>query len=359
MAATSRADQARAYVAASQLENVVEQMMYLDAKSYLQDSVLVKVDRASMAVGLEVRCPLLDHTLVEFLASLPLSYKLRGTKGKYLLKRIAKKFLPRKTIHRRKQGFAMPVAAWLRTSFRELLEDMLASDRLERAGIFRPDVIRALLDDHVAGRRDNHKFLLAVVDVRVVVRRILSVPGNVVGQLRLGMSDSFPFTYVVVLTFNGKQFLDSCFQDAVEDGLSECAVLLVDNGSTEDLASYIKERFPEVETLRLETNVGAAGGANAGIAYAIQRGADYVALCHDDVVMVAPRWLDHAARQMQLDARVGIVGFQEAHSQDEIQVADEVRLTSVEYAIGFAVLIAQRLCKISRIRPTLRDRFRR
>jgi asparagine synthase (glutamine-hydrolysing) len=152
-------DQAHAWIAGCHAENVVEQMLFLDARLYLPDTVLTKVDRASMAVGLEVRAPFLDYTVVEFLASLPLDYKIRGLRGKYLLKRIAAKYLPRRIIRRRKQGFAVPVGKWLRTSFRALLEDMLSRDRLVRAGIFRPETIRTLLDDHFAGRRDNHKFL--------------------------------------------------------------------------------------------------------------------------------------------------------------------------------------------------------
>ena len=117
--------------------------------------VLAKVDRASMALGLEVRAPFLDPNVVE----LPLCYKLHGMTTKYILKRAVRKILPAEIIHRSKKGFEMPVAKWLKGKSRPLVEDMFAPDRLRRAGLFRPEYIRQLLDDHYADRRDNHKYL--------------------------------------------------------------------------------------------------------------------------------------------------------------------------------------------------------
>jgi asparagine synthase (glutamine-hydrolysing) len=152
-------DQPLAYEAACRSPDPVERLLYLDAKLYMQDDVLAKVDRASMAVGLEVRSPFLDPQVVEFFAQLPLRYKLRGLTTKYVLKRAVRELVPSEIIRRRKQGFAIPVADWLRRDLRPLLEDHLSAERLRCAGIFRPESVRRLLDDHFACRRDNQKYL--------------------------------------------------------------------------------------------------------------------------------------------------------------------------------------------------------
>jgi asparagine synthase (glutamine-hydrolysing) len=139
--------------------NKIEKMLYLDAKIYMQDLILVKVDRASMAVGLEVRAPFLDFEVAEFLARLPLNYKLNGFTTKFLLKRAVKKILPKKVINRRKKGFTIPARNWLQNEFQYLMEEMFSHERLKKAGFFDPKYIRILLDDHRAGRRNNQKLL--------------------------------------------------------------------------------------------------------------------------------------------------------------------------------------------------------
>jgi len=152
-------DEVRHYATTCQSLDPIERMLFIDAKLNMQDNALVKVDRASMSVGLEVRAPFLDLNVVEFLAGLPLSYKLKGLTKKYVLKRAVRKILPTKIINRKKKGFEIPVAKWLRGEFRALAEDMFATQRLRHAGLFRPESIRSLLNDHYAYRRDNHKYI--------------------------------------------------------------------------------------------------------------------------------------------------------------------------------------------------------
>ncbi len=130
--------------------------LHLDMRIYMQDDILTKVDRTSMAHSLEVRVPLLDHTVVEFATSLPSAWKLRGWTTKYLLKQLALRLLPRHIVHRRKRGFAIPVAAWLRGPLRGLAEDLLAPERLRQQGIFDADAVSHLLREHVE-RRANHR----------------------------------------------------------------------------------------------------------------------------------------------------------------------------------------------------------
>lgn len=151
------------HVQASRLNDAFQRISYLAFKMYLQDGVLVKVDRASMAHGLEIRSPFLDHRLVEFSCNLQPALKLRGLRTKLLLKRSIKGFLPNDIIHRRKAGFMMPVARWLQTDLREMLETYCADKTLRDDGIFSSQHVRQLIDEHVNCRRDHRKILWAVL----------------------------------------------------------------------------------------------------------------------------------------------------------------------------------------------------
>jgi asparagine synthase (glutamine-hydrolysing) len=159
LASTNTYEDVFAYVAASGLNKDLERILYLSMKLYLQDDILVKVDRASMAHGLEVRCPLLDQEFVEFACRLPMPYKLRGVTTKYLLKKAAAGLLPDAIIHRRKKGFGIPVSRWLAGDLKSRMLDYLSEDRLARQGLFNYPYVTRLIDDHLARRRDNRKLL--------------------------------------------------------------------------------------------------------------------------------------------------------------------------------------------------------
>ena len=137
----------------------VERMMKLDADQYLSECVLFKVDRASMAASLETRAPFLDHTLIEFITSLPLDLKLRGSTGKYLLKQAMKNRLPDPVLGRPKKGFGMPVAKWVKGELRPLVRDLFAPERLKQRGLFNPAYVQRLLDEHETGQADHRKLI--------------------------------------------------------------------------------------------------------------------------------------------------------------------------------------------------------
>jgi asparagine synthase (glutamine-hydrolysing) len=123
-------------------------------KGYLAEDILVKVDRASMAVSLEVRSPFLDADLIDFIATIPAELKLRGMTGKYLLRRLMRDRLPDEIIDRRKMGFGVPMNRWLSTSLSPLLHDYLAPARLQAAGVFDVTAVTALVKAQTAGRSE-------------------------------------------------------------------------------------------------------------------------------------------------------------------------------------------------------------
>jgi asparagine synthase (glutamine-hydrolysing) len=133
----------------------VDKTLYVDVMAYLPDDLLVKVDIASMAVSLEARSPYLDHYLVEFAASLPSTYKLRGSTTKYLLKKSLEKVLPAEVLYRTKMGFGVPISRWLRHELKDYARDVLLEKVAVQRGYFDPAYVRALLDDHISGRADH------------------------------------------------------------------------------------------------------------------------------------------------------------------------------------------------------------
>src|SRR5262249_37230649 len=123
--------------------DIVDRALKADTETYLPNDLLVKVDIASMAVSLEARSPFLDHHLLEFAASLPASYKVRGLATKRLLKRALKGLVPSENLTRSKMGFGVPIGPWLRTDLREFLRDAILSEQATRRGYFKPETVRA------------------------------------------------------------------------------------------------------------------------------------------------------------------------------------------------------------------------
>ena len=152
-------------------EHPLSRVQYLDLKTYLVGDILTKVDRASMAHGLEVRVPILDPQLVEWMAGLSPDLKLRGREGKYLFKQSLESRLPQEILYRPKMGFAVPLASWFRGPLRERVRSALLGPAMQESGIFDSGFLRQMVDQHQSGRRDFSSPIWTLLMFEAFLRR--------------------------------------------------------------------------------------------------------------------------------------------------------------------------------------------
>lgn len=151
----------------------LDRMLHCDTKAWLVDYLLLRGDKLTMANSLEARVPLLDHKLVEFAAQLPTNMKLRGRTRKFLLKKLGSKLLPDSIIHRKKQGFPIPIARWLRDEARPLVHDALSYESLNRRGLFNPAVVHSLIDRHQSHYADHATEIWGLVSIEMWFRQLV------------------------------------------------------------------------------------------------------------------------------------------------------------------------------------------
>jgi asparagine synthase (glutamine-hydrolysing) len=139
-----------------------QRFSFWDMVSYLPDDILTKVDRASMAVNLEARVPILDHRVAQFAASLPLEMKVRGGQGKYLLRKLLYRYVPPALVERPKKGFGVPLQRWLKSELRDWCADLLAENRIKQQGLLEPEMVSNLWNQYLQGQA-NHARLWAIL----------------------------------------------------------------------------------------------------------------------------------------------------------------------------------------------------
>ena len=148
------------------LPDAVGRLIYRDMIGYLPGDILVKLDRATMAASLEGRCPFLDHRVVEFAWRLPTSVKVRNGEGKWLLRQVLRRYLPEPLFERPKQGFNVPIGAWLTGPLRDWAQDLLDRSKIQSTGFFDARRVEACWQEHLSGRRDRASELWAVLMVQ-------------------------------------------------------------------------------------------------------------------------------------------------------------------------------------------------
>jgi asparagine synthase (glutamine-hydrolysing) len=168
----------RRHARACPAEDPLSRVQYLDMKTYLAGDILTKVDRASMAHGLEVRVPLLDHQLVEWISGLPPDLKLRGAEGKYILKKSLLPYLPHELLYRKKMGFSVPLAHWMRGPLRLRLQHALMGKTLHHSGMFNMAYVQQMLDQHQSGRHDHSAALWTLLMFESFLRNVLEQPAT-------------------------------------------------------------------------------------------------------------------------------------------------------------------------------------
>ena len=166
----------------------VGRLLYLDSKTYLPGDILTKVDRMSMAASLEVRAPLLDHKLIELVARIPTAMKLRDGATKIAFKRAVADLVPTEILNRPKQGFALPLQAWINTELREYVRDILMDRRTRERGYFSTSYVDLLLGEHHRQRRDHSTQLWALFMLELWHRAYLE--GERVPRVRHGLVES-------------------------------------------------------------------------------------------------------------------------------------------------------------------------
>jgi asparagine synthase (glutamine-hydrolysing) len=162
----------RSHVARAKTDDCLAQVQYADLKTYLPGDILTKVDRASMAVSLEVRVPLLDHDLVQWLATLPSSLKLRGAVGKYLFKKSLEAKLPHELLYRPKMGFAVPLKAWFRGPLRDRVRQIVTIGALVDTGLFDTHYLSTLVEQHQSRAFDHSSVLWSLIMFEAFLRNV-------------------------------------------------------------------------------------------------------------------------------------------------------------------------------------------
>ena len=156
-------------------QNGLDQAQYADMKMWLPGDILTKVDRTSMAVGLEAREPLLDYRLMEFAAKLPTDLRVHKGQGKYLLKKSMEQYLPDDILYRPKMGFVTPIAQWFRGPLADQARDITSGGALARTGWFDGKALRKVADDHISGRSDNSRLLWQLLMLDKSLQRLFGL----------------------------------------------------------------------------------------------------------------------------------------------------------------------------------------
>jgi asparagine synthase (glutamine-hydrolysing) len=163
----------RRYFAHAKNAETINQLLYVDMKTFLPCLNLMTTDKTSMAANLEVRVPFLNREMIEFAARMPPELKLKGIKRKYILKKAAEKLLPHDVVWRKKAGFGAPIRSWLRGALRPMVEDLLSEETIKRRGLFRPEEVQRIIQTNLSGREDYNLQVFQLLNLELWMRAFL------------------------------------------------------------------------------------------------------------------------------------------------------------------------------------------
>jgi asparagine synthase (glutamine-hydrolysing) len=163
----------RRYFARAQGAAPLNQLLYVDLKTFLPCLNLMTTDKTSMAANLEVRVPFLNREMIEFAARMPPELKLKGLKRKYILKKAAEKILPHDVVWRKKAGFGAPIRSWLRGALRPMVDDLLSEETIKRRGLFSPQEVRRIIDTNLSGREDYNLQVFQLLNLELWMRTFM------------------------------------------------------------------------------------------------------------------------------------------------------------------------------------------
>jgi asparagine synthase (glutamine-hydrolysing) len=151
----------------------LNQLLYVDMKTFLPCLNLMTTDKTAMAANLEVRVPFLNQEMLELTARMPPDLKLRGLKRKYIFKKACERLLPREVVWRRKAGFGAPIRSWLRGALQPMIEDLLSEQTIKRRGLFRPEEVRRILNANLSGREDYNLQVFQLLNLELWMRTFI------------------------------------------------------------------------------------------------------------------------------------------------------------------------------------------
>ncbi len=257
-------------------------MMEYDLKTYLPNDVLTKVDRMSMRASIEARVPLLDHHLVEFAARIPSRLKIRGGVSKSILKRVMAPYLPAEVLHKRKQGFSVPLGTWLRTDLKQDIMDALRGGN--RHGLFDARAVERLTDAFFRGDDSRNYQVWTLYAFELWYR---NVHGAAARDRRSREAAPVPLVSIVIPAFNAERHIAETLGSIAAQSLRDFEVVVVDDGSTDgtvDTVFQFADRLPLV--VHRQPNAGPAAARNRGIRAARGR---YCAFLDSDDLMLPER----------------------------------------------------------------------
>ena len=321
----------------------LQRALAADLRVWLAHDLLTKLDKATMAHGLEARVPMLDHRLVELAAALPDELKVSADVGKVVLRRALRPLVPAATHDRAKQGFGVPLDVWFRGPLRDLVHDLFSRSLLVRDGVLTRESLRTLLDAHTAGRQPLGRAIWTLLNLDVWWRRTcerILAATDAPAITGLGAVSRAPTVDIVIPVRGSLNLTRDCIQSIRRWTSRPFRAILVDDSGDPDHQARLARTAGDDDRFQILTNDRNVGYVQSCIRGMSRSTAHYIVLLNSDTV-VTPTWLERLVRCAESDPRIAIVN----------PITNESGNTSVRMAPGLNVLtMARRVAALSKQR---------